>query len=170
MSAAEFNQHPISKICQTDIETLIAKAKKSEHGHYRLCLHQDNAAHIQEMIIVVLAEARFPPHKHPVGKSESIHLINGSLATFIFDDNGAVQQVIKLGKGQDLMQRIEGGIWHLPICMSDYVVYHETLVGPYNKEADVILPKWSSANTDLTALEHLYSKLKKSLEKNNEYE
>ena len=36
------------------------------------------------------------------------------------------------------MYRIKGDIWHQPIPVSEWVVYHEVATGPFLKSDDVI--------------------------------
>ncbi|QPB82640.1 cupin fold metalloprotein, WbuC family [Pseudoalteromonas rubra] len=161
---AEFNTSPHLAIGQEKIKELLLKAQSSGSNHYRLCLHQDTNSLIQEMIIVVLKGALFPVHKHPPGKSESIHLIDGELSTFLFDDDGTVIDIMHLSSNsknpnRSLIQRINGDIWHLPLCTSEYAIYHEIYAGPYDKEQDVAIPPWSPQPQEPTALKQFYQAL-----------
>ena len=40
------------------------------------------------------------------------------------------------------MYRITGKVWHQPIPLTEWVVYHEVATGPFNKDEDVIYSKW----------------------------
>ncbi|MDK1285613.1 WbuC family cupin fold metalloprotein [Pseudoalteromonas umbrosa] len=162
MAVAYFNNLDVVSVDNKSINHIEQHAIESEQGHYRFCLHHDNSAPIQEMVIALTKHAIFPPHKHPLGKSESIHIISGELATFIFDNTGKVTQVIRqsCSGNQAKLQRIEGNTWHLPICISETVVYHETLVGPYDKASDVITPEWAPSLEDKEGLVTFYEQLK----------
>ena len=35
------------------------------------------------------------------------------------------------------MYRIQGNIWHQPVPISEWVIYHEVYTGPFIKEEDV---------------------------------
>lgn len=162
MAVAHFNTKNTIAINQSDIIELTQRAADTPQGHYRFCLHHDNEALIQEMVIAITNRALFPPHKHPLGKSESIHIISGELATFIFNEDGNVIDIIRLSCSINnaKLQRIEGNTWHLPICLSETVVYHETLVGPYNKSNDVFIPSWAADLNNHQSLNTFYDNLK----------
>jgi len=144
---AEFNNKKSVLIDQSLLNWIVSKAKQSESKHFRYCLHHDTSSLVQEMIIAVTKDSLFPPHRHPLNKSESIHLIHGEIVTFIFDQSGNVANIYRLSninkKAQCLLHRVEGGEWHLPICISDYAIYHEVYAGPYNKEQDVENAPWA---------------------------
>lgn len=105
----------------------------------RVCLHGVNRESTQEMIIVAHQTSIIQPHRHPVGKSESYHVIEGSLVVNIFGDDGNIQQSINLyDKSNPKLYRISGGVWHQPVPQTEWVVYHEVFEGPFVKEIDVI--------------------------------
>ena len=105
----------------------------------RVCLHGENKESTQEMIIVVHKSSIIQPHRHPVGKSESYHVIEGSLAVNIFRDNGMIGCTVNLyDDSNPRIYRILGGIWHQPVPLTEWVVYHEVFEGPFSKESDVI--------------------------------
>lgn len=109
----------------------------------RICLHEDNHSCVQEMIIVAHKNTLIEPHRHPLNKPESYHIIYGELLIKIFNDGGRVTKNISLsGDGPQKMYRIRGGVWHQPIPVSEWAVYHEVYTGPFIKEIDVIYSEW----------------------------
>jgi cupin fold WbuC family metalloprotein len=135
-----FSDNDISCI---DAETLLwlkTLAVASPLKRARLCLHKDTQEQVQQMIIALHSDTLFRPHRHPSGKSESIQIIEGKLKTFYFDQSGNVLQTITLSEciGEAAMiYRMSGGQWHLPLNLTEWVVFHEIFTGPYDKTADV---------------------------------
>jgi len=135
-----FSKNDISFIGAESLTRLKKLAKNSPLKRARLCLHKDTKEHVQQMIIALHADTLFRPHRHPKGKSESIHIIEGKLKTFFFDPSGNVQQTITLSERSNeaaLMYRMAGGQWHLPLNLTEWVVFHEIFTGPYHKKKDV---------------------------------
>jgi cupin fold WbuC family metalloprotein len=121
------------------IEDLKIIASRHPLKRARICLHEslDNKTH--EMIIVSHRDGTIPPHSHPVNKPESYHVLEGKLRVLIFNDNGSVRESFLLSSDiHPKMYRIKGGVWHQPVPMSEWVVYHEVATGPFNKEHDLI--------------------------------
>tara|TARA_Y200000002_G_C22623961_1_gene639437 strand:+ start:307 stop:747 length:441 start_codon:yes stop_codon:yes gene_type:complete len=124
-------------------EELITKLKvlALEHPYKRsrICLHQNVDDFVHEMIIVANKEGIMEPHKHPKSKPESYHVIEGKLKVLIYNDDGSIKEEFLLSdKSHPKMYRIKGNIWHQPIPITEWVVYHEVAVGPFNKSDDVI--------------------------------
>jgi len=110
----------------------------------RICLHRSRDSGIQEMVIVAHRDSLIEAHKHPVDKPESYHILEGRMLVRIFDNNGAILREITLcDNASPKMYRIEGGVWHQPILLTEWVVYHEVFAGPFIKEIDVIYSSWS---------------------------
>ena len=58
----------------------------------------------------------------------------------IFDKKGKIHQVIKMGNvksGLKFYYRMNKPIFHMPMAISKYCVYHEVYSGPFDKEKDV---------------------------------
>ena len=68
-----------------------------------------------------------------------VHMIDGKLQISIFNNDGSVKENILLSSdAHPKMYRITGGIWHQPIPLTEWAVYHEVATGPFNKEKDLI--------------------------------
>ena len=128
-------------------EPCIAELKKIASLHplrrSRICLHRNRESCVQEMIIVAHRDSNIEAHRHPNGKAESYHVLEGALLIKIFKDGGELTSEINLAENEHpKMYRIEGGIWHQPVPLSEWVVYHEVFKGPFLKEEDVIYSNW----------------------------
>ncbi|MDP4488571.1 MULTISPECIES: WbuC family cupin fold metalloprotein [Pseudoalteromonas] len=158
MSVAIFNDKDVLTVDNSTLDMLKARALASPTKRFRLCCHRNNQDPIQEMIIVLHRSALMTPHRHPQHKSESYHLIEGEMEVFIFDDKGQVSQRIPMSdSGQDaFMYRLSAPLWHLPIARSEWVVYHECYVGPFDKDIDVEYAPWAPSEDKPDELQEYY--------------
>lgn len=109
----------------------------------RLCLHRSRDEAVQEMIIVAHRDSHLEAHKHPLHKPESYHMIEGELAVNVFAEDGEIiERLILRHDAYPRMYRIQGNIWHQPIPISEWVVYHEVYTGPFDKDIDVVYRVW----------------------------
>lgn len=151
MSQAIFNQEEILTIDSKILDDLKQKAAHSEMRRIRLCLHDSPDALVHEMINVFYKDSYIRPHRHPAGKPETYHMLEGEMLTLIFNDTGEVLRKIHLsekGKEHPFLIRTTAGIWHMPIPLSSQVVFKETFTGPFVKETDVEYASWSPAEND----------------------
>ena len=130
-------------------EEIIDELKMIALGHplkrARVCLHESLDNKVHEMIIVAHKDGIIPPHSHPSNKPESYHVLDGKLQVSIFNDDGSVKETFSLSHdAHPRMYRIKGGVWHQPIPLTEWVIYHEVATGPFNKEKDVIFLETNS--------------------------
>ncbi|MBQ4836988.1 WbuC family cupin fold metalloprotein [Pseudoalteromonas luteoviolacea] len=137
MTNVFFNDQNTIAFDQAGIAHLKEVAQAHPQKCARFCLHHDNQAGVQEMLLVMHRDSRFAPHRHPNYKSESIHIVEGKIGMSVFDQSGQVTQLNVLAPNAQFLFRLEGGTWHLPIALSEWVVFHEVFHGPYSKEDDV---------------------------------
>jgi len=146
------------------VEKLKFLAKKSPLKRSRICLHKSLKDNTNEMIIALMKDSYIPPHIHPNSKSESYHLIEGKMKVFIFNKNGKIVKVIKMGdykSGNIFYYRMNKGYYHMPVSVTHFCIYHETYSGPFNKKKDVHFPKWAPDQKKFIGVKSLISKVKK---------
>lgn len=125
------------------LKLLKTKAEKSNKKSYRILFHKDNKHLTHEMMICFKKNALIPVHKHPIDRSESYHILEGSMDVYFFEDDGKPFGYISLSKKKDqVFYRLSSSKFHLLIPTSKYLVYHETVTGPFLKKKDIIYPKW----------------------------
>jgi len=134
------------------IATLINEAEKEPKRRARLNLHTSDEDPIHEMIIAFRKDSLNMPHRH-VGKSESMHVMQGQVDVVTFNDEGKVLQRIRLshsGTGPSVF-RMGAPIWHTVIPVTDVVVVHETTNGPFVPGKNMEIPPWAPAESELAA-------------------
>ncbi|MFH2091037.1 MAG: WbuC family cupin fold metalloprotein [Pseudomonadota bacterium] len=126
-----------------DLPAIKTAAEKSNLKRARYCLHASHDDGVQEMVLVLIKDTVVPIHRHP-NKSESFHIIEGQLEVALFNDSGDQIDSIKMGpigSGLNFIYRINTSAWHTVRVISDMVVIHETIEGPFNCKMDVLSPQ-----------------------------
>ncbi len=128
------------------VERLKSEAAASDKRRARLNLHPGATDPIQEMIIVFCGDCRMPPHKN-LGRSESLHVIEGEMEVLLFDEQGNLTKRLAMGPGgagKPFMYRLQEDHWHTLVPRSDFAVVHEIILGPFEPGNTVSAP-WAPA-------------------------
>lgn len=128
------------------LQRLKDAARDSPLRRSRLCLHRADQDTIQEMIIVLMNDVLFRPHRH-LDKSESFHIIEGELYVLLFSEQGQPMRAIHMGpaaSGRTFCYRLCTPAWHAILPISDIVVMHETTRGPF-VAGEAALAPWAPA-------------------------
>lgn len=146
----------------------VAALKLGAHGNprarIRLCAHHDVNDPLHEMIIVHESGCYVRPHKH-LGKSESFHVIEGEVDVVIFDEDGAIADVIPMGSyssGRAFFYRIASPAYHTLLIRSQVLVFHETTSGPFRREQTVFAP-WSPEDAQAEAVTRYVAELNRAV-------
>lgn len=159
---AIFNKQKFLKIDSRTIRDLKKRAAVSPRGRFRLCFHGSNADVLQEMVIALRKGSYIHPHRHPAKKSESYHVIAGELMVVYFDAAGRVVRKLQMGPAggrKPFIQRLAGGLWHMPVALSPVVIYHETYPGPFTKGHDVEYAPWAPSETEEARVKKFLAKV-----------
>ena len=142
--ASVFQNHDDLIIVDKDwIERVKDSARVATLRRARLNLHQSNDDKVQEMLIAFCGNSLNAPHRH-VGKSESMHVIEGRVLIVFFNEDGSVMRRQLLGApGTNLasLYRLCSPDWHTVIPLDDIVVIHEVTTGPFRARSET-QPSW----------------------------
>jgi len=125
----------IATVSRRHIDALKVRAQRTRRKRCRLCTHPDAADPLHGMLIVHGREAYVRPHRH-FGKSESLHVIEGSAMMMVFDEEGRMTKAVALGEfesGERFYYRIPEGVFHSLLITSDWFVFHESTTGPFDR-------------------------------------
>ncbi len=142
----------IVRLTANDLQSLKASAAQNERQRIRLCTHQDVNDKLHEMFIVLTKSTYIRPHKH-LEKIESYHVIEGEADLVLFEDHGAIVDVIRLGdyaSKKAFYFRVADPRHHMLIIRSGTFIFHETTTGPLNP-AETLFPDWSPSLDDKIA-------------------
>ena len=112
----------------------------------RVCLHSSSDAEQHDMIIIIRKDSYFRPHKHN-HCGETYHVIEGEMGVFSYDDKGSIYDSAFLQKNN--LYRVSKGNFHAVLPISDYVIFHESRIGPYLGSKDSIFADWSPEEGDV---------------------
>jgi cupin fold WbuC family metalloprotein len=150
MKVREFNKevfYPVGdivKISNRDMAFLRERALGNRRKRARLCAHGRIEDKLHEMFIIHAKDAYIRPHKH-LGKSESVHIIEGSADVVVFDEAGGISENIALGEyssGHQFYYRMPDNYYHTLLIRSEWLIFHEITSGPFNR-SDTVFAAWA---------------------------
>jgi cupin fold WbuC family metalloprotein len=159
MAAVFENKDDIIVVDKWWIERVKAAARTAPLRRARLNLHKSADDQVQEMLIAFCGDSLNAPHRH-VGKSESMHLIEGRVLVVFFDEEGMVTRRQELGgPGTNLasLYRLSSPEWHTVVPLDDVVVIHEVTTGPFRPRSEA-LPSWVPVDDE--NIRRLFDRLK----------
>jgi len=133
---------PIVQWGDEEIAFVKRTAQSSPRKRARICAHRSNEDALHEMIIAIAASSYIHPHRH-IDKAESFHIIEGEVDVAVFDEAGAVVEVIELGapgSGRQFFYRLSHSAFHTLLIRSDFLVVHEVTSGPFARDRTVLAP------------------------------
>lgn len=140
------------------VDFIKEKAAGNARGRARICAHKNSQDSLHEMIIAIRSDSYIRPHRHH-NKVESFHLIEGRADIVILSDEGAILDVVKLGKDYCFYYRLNTPQYHTLIVHSPLLVIHEITNGPFDVNAsDFAL--FSPADNDKTQTDEYVESLK----------
>ena len=147
--AVFFVKDSFVKIGNQEINFLKEKVSHNNRKSIRLCMHTNIADSVHEMFILHSRETYIRPHKHP-NKDVSYHIIEGIMDMVVFDEKGVIVDVIPMGEygtGRHFYYRLNEVYYYTPLVRSDFLLFHETINGPF-KPSDTIYAPWAVVGDD----------------------
>jgi cupin fold WbuC family metalloprotein len=117
------------------MQRLEAMAKADPDGRARICLHPDDDAPVQQMIIAFTRQSELRPHRHH-DKHESYTVLAGELDLVLYDDDGNEVQRLHLcahHPDKPRMVQLRGSCFHTVVPRSEIVVILEVTNGPFDR-------------------------------------
>lgn len=133
---------PIVCLGDEEIAFLKRQAALNPRRRARICAHKSNDDALHEMLIAISAASYIHPHRH-VGKSESFHIVEGEVDVAVFDEAGAIVEVIEmgpLGSGRRFYYRLSESRFHTLLIRSEFLLVHEVTNGPFDRDRTVYAP------------------------------
>lgn len=152
----------VVRVGRDDVGMLKEQANRNRRQRIRLCAHSDVEDTLHEMFIVHKRDTYVRPHKH-LNKSESTHIIEGSVDMVMFDEDGQITDVCRLGdygSGLQFFHRISEPTFHTLLINSETLVFHETTNGPF-RPPDTVWATWAPDIDDDNGAEAYVDRLRK---------
>jgi cupin fold WbuC family metalloprotein len=161
-----YSYDDITIINNEKIDKLKAISKNNTRKRVRLCAHPDVTDSLHQMIIVHEKDTYVRPHKH-IGKSESIHIIEGKVDVVVFDELGQILKVIQMGdyeSNKPFIHRMQIPTYHTLIIRSEYLIFHEITNGPFDR-INTQFASWSPKETEFELIKNYLKKLENKIKK-----
>ena len=137
-----YAEEPLIAVDGAAIESLKARAADNPRRRARLCTHLSPDDAVHEMLIVHTFDTYVRPHKH-LARVESFHVVEGEGRIVMFDDEGRIERVIRIGcYGTDrcFYYRNAAASFHTVLIDSPVLVFHETTSGPFRPDGTIWAP------------------------------
>ena len=125
---------PIVSVDRSLIRWLIERARHAPRGRARVLLHPNREDSLHEMVIALPRQSCDVPHIN-FKSGKSFLALHGKFAVVVFSDDGKERRAIRLaqtdGSASGVMTRLNTACWHTIIPLADYVVFLETIIGPF---------------------------------------
>ena len=149
LSPSTFQSTSPYSVFTPDLKDLLTTTcQNSPTRRARINFHTGPCDWVQEMVICMHISSSVPVHRH-FNKSESFHLIDGSLAVILFKDKSmdALDTIILSSDSgiAPCFYRLNTSLYHLVVPLTEYVFFHETTTGPFSRSKDDVPSIWSSA-------------------------
>lgn len=145
---------------QAIVASLKSKSINNARHRIRLCTHSALSDLLHEMFIVHAFGTYVRPHKH-TEKSESIHVVEGRVDLILFTEEGEIGNVVQLGdygSSHPFFFRSDTSVFHSLVIRSEYLVFHETTNGPFDRSHTVFAP-WAPIDNDTAEVAEYFSEL-----------
>lgn len=146
-SLAYFSKLPSSYIGVESIGELRAASARHGGKNVRICLHSGPESSFHDMVVLERLHSFSLPHQHP-RKGESIHLIEGQLAVFLFHESGETREVFELSPDGNILAHIAARTYHVYLPLTNPVVFRETKSGPFSASEDNLTAPWAPEASD----------------------
>jgi cupin fold WbuC family metalloprotein len=126
-------------------------SRKSPRGRIIYPFHKSHNDNLQRMLNVIQPYSYIPPHRHSnPPKAETIIVLKGFLAYIRFNENGKIEDAIKLSNQSNKIGiDTEPNVYHTFFALEQDTVLFEIKPGPYQKFSDKDFAKWAPGeNTD----------------------
>tara|TARA_Y100001968_G_scaffold333701_1_gene398487 strand:+ start:2089 stop:2577 length:489 start_codon:yes stop_codon:yes gene_type:complete len=113
------------------VDFLIKTGIKENLNILRLCLHESEESKLMTMLIVILNQYLYPPHRHS-WKDESYTIIKGECIYKEYDCKGKIISHVKMKEGDTLLNC--HGKFHTFVPLSDKFIFVENTIGPFSNQ------------------------------------
>jgi len=133
LAPGQYRANPgIYAVSRTDLLKLKAKIEKAHLTEGHLAIHQNETTKLHESFGIYLNGVKIQAHRYP-HHDASFHILEGQAECTLFDENGQVKEVIRLGNkhsGLAFFVRIPKNHFYTLLPQSDYFITHESIAGP----------------------------------------
>lgn len=139
------------------------KAAQNLSGKVRYCFHESEEAAVQEMLFVIPDFGYTRPHMHK-DAAESHVILDGEGYCVLFDDLGNIVESFRISPKSNFMYRIQKGIWHMVLPLSNQMVIYEVREGKFDNSTNTF-PKWAPHENEKGMVRQYKNNLMKQIQR-----
>jgi cupin fold WbuC family metalloprotein len=149
-------------IDKTLLDTVSAQARENRRLRMNCNFHATLDAPLNRLLNAMEPGTYFPPHRHlNPPKDESLIVLRGKVAVFIFDDDGTTTFSALMSPDDGVYGiDIEAGVYHSLVVLEPDTVVFEAKPGPYLPLAAADVARWAPSPDDKQATDNYIKKLK----------
>ena len=152
----QFIRQELIKMDSNAVVELKNKARQNDSGKHRYCFHENENAEMQEMLFVLPHEWYTRPHKHEHA-AESQVVIEGEGYFILFDEWGNVSETFKISPQNNFIYRIQKGLWHMVLPISEQMVIYEIRAGKFH--TTTVFAEWAPKENDQAGIKRYMEEL-----------
>lgn len=130
----------VKKLSPELLASLAEEASRTPRARQHRNLHESYEDPCQRLLNAIGMDSYIRPHRHALDpKSECLVAVRGMFALLVFDDGGAVQELVRFGTekygedgGLSVGVELPPGTWHTVIALAPNSVLLELKAGPFN--------------------------------------
>ncbi|MDY6879157.1 MAG: WbuC family cupin fold metalloprotein [Thermodesulfobacteriota bacterium] len=141
------------------IKSAVDMSRKSPRGRIICPFHKSDNDNLHRMLNVIQPYSYVQPHRHSnPPKAETVIVLKGSLAYIIFNEDGRIEDAIKLSNQSDKIGiDTQPKTYHTFFALEQDTVLFEIKPGPYRKRSDKDLAEWAPKESTDNCKEYLES-------------
>jgi len=133
------------------LDDLVLQAIASPRHRQHRNVHTDYTDRCQRLFNAIEPDSYLRPHRHgPTQGAETMFAVRGLFALVVFDDNGEIEQVQRIGAVPRLVDRniavgaeTPPGTWHTVVSLESGSVLLEVKAGPFDPDAPKFPAPWA---------------------------
>jgi cupin fold WbuC family metalloprotein len=132
-------------ISRSLVAASVAYSRESPRRRVIQPFHKGAADPLHRMLNAVQPDSYVRPHRHlDPPKAEAWIVLQGALAFFTFEDEGAVRDCLRLAaNGENFGVDLAPGVYHGFIALEPDTVIYEVKTGPYSELDDKAFAPWA---------------------------
>ncbi|NPA37312.1 MAG: WbuC family cupin fold metalloprotein [Chlorobi bacterium] len=134
-------------ISQELLDNVTEQAKASSRRRMNYNFHENESDPLNRFLNALEPDTYIVPHRHKnPDKEEIILVLRGSLAVFIFDDDGNITNSVVVSPETGIYGiDINSDEWHSFVILEENTVIYEVKLGPYTPFKPEDFAKWAPA-------------------------
>jgi cupin fold WbuC family metalloprotein len=152
-----------SGLSADSLDALVAAARVSPRRRQHRNIHVSHDDPCQRLLNAIGTDSYIRPHRHSLDpKTETLIAVRGRFALICFDDEGAVDSIVRFGMESSAVNagmaagvQVPPGTWHTVLALVPGAILFEVKAGPFHPDVAKEFPEWAPAEGSTEAGNYL---------------